>query len=129
MNVFEFVKAINNTKVDLFEDPQSEKEYIPFIVNKSLSYFPDTVLFANEINKFSNIPKRLQFDFYRYAIPKRNRYSKWVKKESVTEDLKLIMEYYNYSAETANSAIKLLSKEEIQQIKDKLFKGGKITTT
>jgi len=124
MNVFDFVNAINYTKQDLFEDPQAEKDYAPFIVNRALSYFPDTILYANEMNR-GGIPKQWQFDFLRNTIPKRKRYSKWAKKPEVTSDISAVMEYYKYSAEKALEAMSILSNQQIEQIKQQMERGGK----
>ena len=63
MNPFEYVNAINNTKKDIMIDDIAERGYNSFMVNRSLSYFNDTVLYANEMNIHHNIDNRLQFDF------------------------------------------------------------------
>ncbi len=81
MSPFDFLNSINDTKKDLFEDPQAEKDYNAFLVNRGLSYFPDTILFANEMNIKRDTPKQWQFDFLRLAIPKKKRFSKWHKKK------------------------------------------------
>lgn len=124
MNVFDFVNAVTYNKEDLFQDPQAEKEYVPFIVNKALSFNQDTVLYANEMNRYQ-IPKQWQFDFYRYAIPKRKRYGKWQKKAPISDDVAVIQEYYKYSMSKAIEALALLTPEQVQQIKQQMDKGGK----
>jgi hypothetical protein len=63
MNPFDVLNSINYTKENLFEDPQSFKEYSAFMVNRGLSYFPDTILYANEMNRYSSIPNDWQFFF------------------------------------------------------------------
>ena len=88
MNPFEFLNAINYTKKDLMVDPENEKHYNSFVVNRSLSYFPDTVAIANEMNKYHHLEKRLQFSFLINIIRKRKRFSKWIKPQ--IEDLSLI---------------------------------------
>jgi hypothetical protein len=125
MTPFDFVNSVTYNKTDLFEDPQAEKDYVPFVVNRALSYFPDTVLLANEMNRSSGIPKRWQFDFLRSSIPKRKRFTKWAKKDQSTADLLAVQEYYKYSTERALEAMTILSKEQIQQIKQQMDKGGK----
>lgn len=125
MNVFDFVNSINYDKRDLFEDPQAEKEYVPFLVNRSLSYFPDTVLYANEMNQQAGVPKRWQYDFLKNAIPKRKRFSKWAKKQSDSQYLAPVMEYYKYSMDKALEVISMLSEEQLEQIKQHMDKGGK----
>jgi hypothetical protein len=125
MTPFDFVNAINFTKQDLFEDPQASKDYIPFIVNRGLSYFPDTVLYSNEMNLRNEIPKDWQFNFFLNSIVKRKRFSKWHKKDAETESLRLVMEYFGYSSEKAKQALNVLDDAQLTIIKEKLYKGGK----
>ena len=125
MTPFDFVNAINFGKQDLFEDPQAEKDYVPFLVNRALSYFPDTVLYANAINVNSTMPKQWQFDFLRNSITKRKRFSKWSKKESYSEDVTAVSKFYKYSMEKASEVVSILSKEQIAFIKQQMDKGGK----
>ena len=125
MNPFDFVNAINFDKRDLFEDPQAEKDYAPFLINRALSYFPDTVLYANVMNVNNTIPKEWQFDFLRQTISKRKRFSKWSKKESVTDDLAAVCSYYKYSTSKGLEVLSMLTEEDITQIKQQMGKGGK----
>ena len=124
MNPFEYLKAINESKKDIMVDDLSEKEYNPFIINKGLSYFKDTVLYANEMNKNHTLDHRLQFDFLINIIRKKKRWSKWIKADEVA-NLELIKEYYGYSNEKAKSALTLMSNEQIEQLKMRIYKGGK----
>ena len=64
------------TKKDIMVDDLAEKAYNPFMVNRALSYFQDTVLFANEMNVNHTIDKRLQFDFFINMVRKRKRFFK-----------------------------------------------------
>ena len=125
MTPFDFINAINLTKKNLFEDPQAEKDYLPFLMNRGLSYFPDTVLYANEMNRNSGIPKDWQFSFFLNTIPKKKRFSKWHKKDADSESLILVKEYFGYSSEKALEALSILSDEQLAMIKEKLYKGGK----
>jgi hypothetical protein len=125
MTPFDFINAINLTKKNLFEDPQAEKDYVPFLVNRGLSYFPDTVLYANEMNRNSGIPKDWQFSFLLNTIPKKKRFSKWHKKDADSESLTLVKEYFGYSSEKALEALSILSDDQLVMIKEKLYKGGK----
>ena len=125
MTPFDFINAINLTKKNLFEDPQAEKDYLPFLVNRDLSYFPDTVLYANEMNRNSGIPKDWQFSFFLNTIPKKKRFSKWHKKDADSDSLTLVKEYFGYSSEKALEALSILSDEQLAMIKEKLYKGGK----
>jgi hypothetical protein len=124
MNPFEYVNAINYTKEDIMVDDLAEKEYNSFIINRSLSYFPDTILAANEMNRYHQIDKRLQFDFFINIIRKRKRFSKWNKKE-IEGDLEVIKEYYGYNESRALETLSILSPEQIDIIRKKVNKGGR----
>jgi NACalpha-BTF3-like transcription factor len=125
MTPFDFINAINTSKENLFRDPQANKDYNAWIVNKGLSYFPDTVLYANEMNFHRSIPKEWQFQFLLNSIPKKKRFSKWSKKDTRTETLSLVMEYFGYSEEKAKQALSILNSDQLTMIKEKLYKGGK----
>ena len=124
MNPFEYVKAINNTKKDIMVADIAEKEYNSFMVNRSLSNFQDTVLFANLMNINHHIDGRLQFDFFINTIRKKNRFSKWLKPLNY-EDLGVIKEYYGYSDEKAKSVLLLLDNKQIEELKKRIYKGGR----
>ena len=124
MNPFEYINASNYTKKDIMVDDIAEKEYNAFLVNRTLSYFPDTILYANEMNTKHHIDSRLQFDFFINIIKKRKRFSKWAKPIEI-ENLQLIKEYYGYSNEKAKSALSLMSNEQIDKLKQRINKGGK----
>lgn len=122
----DYLNSINFTKENLMsdEDPTWEKKYPPFIVNKCLSGFIDTVMFANEMNVNHQLPSRLQYDFLINTVRKRKRFSPWLKKDKIN-DLDVVKSYYGYSNEKAQQALKILTKEQISFIKDKLDVGGK----
>jgi hypothetical protein len=124
MNPFEYVNAINFTKKDIMVDDVAEKAYTPFLINRSLSYFNDTILFANEMNRHHHIDHRLQFDFFINIIRKKKRFSKWIKPQEI-ENLELIKEYYGYSNEKAKSVLSLLNNDQIEELKQRIYKGGK----
>jgi hypothetical protein len=124
MNPFKFTDAINYTKEDIMIDDITEKAYNPFLINRSLSYFPDTVLAANEMNRNHHIDNRLQFDFFINIVRKRKRFSKWFKPEEIS-DLETVKEYYGYSNEKARQVLTLLSTEQINELKTKVAKGGR----
>lgn len=125
MELWDYLKAINDTKEDLIIDDETEKGYVPFIINRGLSYFPDTVLFANEMNQRHQLDKAMQFYYLKGGIRKRKRFSKWFKKEEV-ENLDLVVRFYNVSKTKAAIMLKLLSKENIEEIKIQLNTGGKM---
>ena len=124
MNPFEYVKAINNTKKDIMVDDIAEKEYNAFMVNRSLSNFQDTVLYANLMNVNHHVDARLQFDFFINTIRKKNRFSKWLKPLDY-KDLDVIKEYYGYSDEKAKSVLSLLNNTQIEELKKRIYKGGR----
>ena len=124
MNPFEFVNAINYTKKNIMIDDVAEKAYAPYMVNRQLSYFPDTVLAANEMNRNHHVDNRLQFDFFINIIRKRKRFSKWFKPEEIS-DLETVKKYYGYSNEKARQILTLLSTEQINELKHKVAKGGR----
>jgi hypothetical protein len=126
MSFFDFLNAINDSKKDLLrEDPLTEKDYVPFMINRGLSYFPDTIMFANEMNSSADIPKQWQFDFYRIGISKRKRFSKWHKRDQLEEDVKLIMKEYDYSHQKALQIIDLLNETQLKNLREKYSSGGR----
>ena len=124
MNPFEYANAINYTKRNIMVDDIAEKAYLPYMINRQLSYFPDTVLAANEMNRHHHVDNRLQFDFFINIIRKRKRFSKWFKPEQIS-DLETVKSYYGYSNEKARQVLHLLSTEQINELKNKVAKGGR----
>jgi hypothetical protein len=120
---FDFVNAIHYSKENLIVDEWSEKQYNAFVVNKSLSFGADTVIPANEMNSRPHLEKRLQFDFLINTIRPRKRFNKWLKAEKI-EDLEVVKQYYNYNTEKALQALRILSPEQINTIKERLNTGG-----
>jgi preprotein translocase subunit Sec63 len=120
VNPFELIKSISSTKKDILEN---EKDYNAFMVNRGLSYFPDTVIYANEMNKYHHLDGRLQFDFLINIVRKRNRFSKW-NKSVESESINTIKEYYGYSNEKARDVLPLLSNEHLKIIRRKIQHGG-----
>lgn len=121
----DWLNSINLHKRNLMEeDPSLKKEYPPFIINKCMSGHLDTVLYANEMNKYHFLDKDLQYSFYLNIIRKRKRFSPWVRKDKI-DDLESVKKYYGYSNEKARQALKILSKEQLEYIKKRLDTGGK----
>jgi len=102
---------------------ENEKDYNAFMVNRSLSYFPDTVLYANEMNKYHHVDNRLQYSFLINIIRKRNRFSKW-NKNVESDNLNTIKKYYGYSNEKARDVLSLLSIQQLNTLKEKINHGG-----
>ena len=124
MNPFEIVKQITFEKKDIIIDRESEKAYNPFMINRSLSYFNDTVLFANEMNRYWQLDAKLQFQFLLNIVRKRKRFSKWVKPET-DSDIDAVREYYGYSNAKTIQILPLLSSDQVAIIKNKVKKGGR----
>ena len=123
MELKDWLNSINFTKENLMEDPSAKKEYAPFIINRCLSGHIDCILFANEMNKYHFLDKDLQYSFYLNSLRKKKRFSPWLRKDKVT-DLECVKKYYGYSNEKALQALKILSKEQINFIKQRLEIGG-----
>ena len=102
-----------------------EKAYVPFMVNRSMSYFQDTVLFANEMNRFPSLPARMQYDFFRNTIRPRRRFSKWFQAIPDDRDVEVIKEHYGYSSEKAREVLPLFTPEAIQNLHSLRNKGGR----
>ena len=125
MELKDWLNSINFNKDNLIEeDPEAISSYPPYIVNRCLSGHLDTVLFANEMNKYSNLDKDMQYSFFLYTLRKRKRFSPWLKKEQI-EDLDLVKKHYGYSNEKAKIAVTLLTKTQLEYIRNKHDMGGK----
>ena len=122
----DYLNAINHTKEPLMdtEDEEWEKKYPPFIVNKCLAPFQDTILLVNEVNQYPNIDKKLQFDFLINSLRPRKRFTPWVKAKKL-DDIEYVKEFYGYNNEKAKVALTILNDDQIATIKQKLNKGGK----
>ena len=122
----DYLNAINHTKERLMEteDEEWEKKYPPFIVNKCLAPFQDTILLVNEINQYPHLDKKLQFDFLINSLRPRKRFTPWVKAKKL-DDIEYVKEFYGYNNEKAKVALTILNDDQIATIKQKLNKGGK----
>ena len=124
MNPFDFVKQINQGKVNLIDEtPELEKEYKQFIINRALSFNHDTVLYENEMNFNNHLDSKLQFDFFLNTIRPKKRYSKWLKREN-NEVLELIKVYYKCSYAKAREYVTLLDDSQLDIIKQRIDTGG-----
>lgn len=124
MELKDWLNSINHTK-ELPEDPQDIKSYPPFIVNKCLSGTLDSVLFANEMNKNPHLEKQLQYDFLRNSLRKKKRFAPWLKSEKI-KDLEAVKKYYKYSHAKAEQVMRILTRKQIEYIKQKLDTGGRL---
>lgn len=124
MNPFDFLNAINDTKKQLIVDDLTEKQYNAFMVNRGLSYFHDTVLLANEMNRYHHLDNKPQFDFLINTVRKKKRFSKWLKPDEAAA-IEVVKEYYGYSNEKARQALTLLSEQQLNELKKRTYKGGR----
>ena len=124
MNPFEYVNSINYSKKNIMDTPEKEKGYNPFMINRSLSYFNDTVILANEMNKYHHLDGRLQYSFLINIVRKRKRFSKWNKPQK-HNDIDVVKQYYGYSNEKAEQVLPLLSQPQLLELRKKVNKGGR----
>ena len=127
MNPFDYLNAINDTKENVIEDSDNpelaEKLYPPYLVNRGLSFFIDTVYLANEMNRHHHLQNKMQFDFLINIVRKKKRFSKWFKAQP-DEEVEAVMNYYGYSQDKARQVVSLLTKDQITQIIERQRKGG-----
>ena len=125
MELKNWLNSINQTKKNLIdEDPSLEKDYSPYIINRIYSGHLDSVMFANEMNKYSFLEKKIQYDFYLNSLRSKKRFSPWLRKDKI-KDLDYVKRYYGYSNEKAQQALKILTKEQLNFIRLKFETGGK----
>ena len=126
-NAFDYVNAINFTKQDLMtgteNDELAEAGYVPFLTNRSLSNFADTILYANEMNMQNHLDNKLQFHYLINSIRPKKRFSKWAKRQD-SEDFEAVKQYFKYNNTKTEQALQLLSPDQIKTIKKKLNTGG-----
>lgn len=118
-NLFAGVSAADES------ENETAKSYNSFMVNRGLSYFSDSVYAANEINKHSNMPAKMQYDFYRHVLRPRRRFSKWTKSKTYDTDVAMIAEMYHISKKEASSYVELLTPEQIDECRKYNSKGGR----
>lgn len=135
LSPFDFLNSINggSKSPDLFSGSRKatdgaqldtvEKQYVPFMVNRGLSYFRDTVIYANEMNRLYRLPLVMQYDFLKNVIRPSKRFSKWFKMEE-DDDVKVIMAAYGYSYIQARKVLGNLSADQIDQLRSYIDKGG-----
>jgi len=124
---FDYVNSITYNKKDMMNgtenDELAEKLYVPYLTNKSLSYFPDCIMYANEMNVHHDADNKLQYQYLINSIRPKRRFSKWAKKQE-DNDLEAVMLCYGYNRVKAESVLSLLSPVQLEQIKKRLNKGN-----
>lgn len=124
MSPFDFVNDILQTKKNLIVDDHTESLYNPFLINRSLSYHYDCLMYANEINRRHHIDKKMQNDFLINTIrPQKRKFSKWIKTEK-NDDIECLKLFYGFSEVKAREVLNLLSDEDIRKIKEMTDIGG-----
>ena len=123
----EYLNAINTTKEGMLDENEhyTKQSYPAFVVTRCMSYFPDTLFAANEVNTRPTIEPKLHFDFLRFAVRPRKRFSKWLKREQ-DDRVSALITYYGFSAKKAREALGVLSEEAIVEIQKLIFIGGKL---
>ena len=124
MNPFEYVNQINYGKKDIMVDDLAERLYNGFMTNRSLSYFIDTIMVANEMNVHHHLDNRLQFDFLINTVRKKRRFSKWAKPIEL-DSIEVIKQYYGYSNDKAKAILSVLTESQIDELRNKVSKGGR----
>ena len=120
LKLSDWLNSINFGKNDLIENIDN---YSPFIINKAMSGYIDTLFFANELNRFHFLDKDIQYKYYLKVIKKKRRYAPWLK-STKDDNISAIKEYYNYSDKKAKAVLDLLSVDHLTEIKKSLYKGG-----
>jgi len=125
MTPFDFINAILVNKKNLLKDDElSTKDYAPFIINRGLSFHFDCVLYANEMNLYPGTDKDMQYQYLLNTIrPMKRKFQPWQKAE-VLKDIGCVKEYFGYSDEKAKDALRILSDEQLEQIRKHTDKGG-----
>lgn len=124
--LFDYLKTINsNDAIDLdVENPYDG--YVPFQINNGLSQHMDTILLANEMNKYPELSKEMQFKFLRHAVTKKKRFGAWAKAEDIDrkDDIAAVSKYYNINMSKAAEYLKLLEDWQLLIIKQRNDPGG-----
>ena len=121
----DYLYSINQSKKNILDgDVDAERGYPPYIVNRCLSSFTDTILYVNEMNKCSHLPKKMQYDFLLNSVKPRKRFSPWARKDSI-DYLDVVKDYYGYNDDKALQALRILTKDQLDSITYSLRKGGK----
>ena len=120
----DYLYSINQSKKNILDDdPDAARKYPAYVVNRCLSSFTDTVLYANEMNKNSHLPPKMQYDFFLNSVKPRKRFSPWARKDSI-DYLDVVKEYYGYNDDKALQALRILTKDQLDKITYLLRKGG-----
>jgi hypothetical protein len=120
---FDFIKSFSNKK-EIWGVETDGKDYVPFVVNRGLSFMQDCVHYSNIMNQYHELPEKAQHDFYFNAIPKGRRYAEWIKAEECDADVRLVSEYYCINNRMAKKYVEMLSGDQLLIIREKMNRGG-----
>ena len=120
----EIVPSILQTKKSPFKDEYDYKDYVPFVVNRALSYHLDCISYVNQLNLTPGIDKDMQYSYLLNTIrPMKRKFQPW-QKTSVEKNIEAVKKYFGYSNEKAKDALRILNDEQIAEIIRKTDKGG-----
>ena len=118
------IPSILQTKKNVFQDELDYKDYKTFVVNRALSYHMYCVLYVNELNIKPNIDEDMQYQYLLNTIrPMKRKFQPW-QKPSADKDIECVKEYFGYSNEKAREALRILTDDQVAEIKAKTNKGG-----
>ena len=125
MNPFDWLNSINYDKKDLLaEDPKLESQYNSFMVNRGLSYFSDTIMYSNEMNRLYDADKKMQYHFFLHGLSKKKRFAKWAKAES-SDDVDFLSKTFGYSKQRSKDILSILSTQQLSELKSAYTTGGR----
>ena len=111
------VESILSSKKDCSWDPEFEKIYNSFVVNRALSNHNDCLFYANTLNALPNLTKDQQYTYLLNTIRARKRpFVPWAKAAPKNSDLAAVKAYYGYSDAKATEAMKVLTDEQVTYI-------------
>lgn len=122
LSPFEFVSSINDKKY-VMVDPEAERQYIPFVVNRALSNFVDAMPYVYFLNTHPNLPNKMQYDYLYFGLRKMKRYGKWNKLEN-HEYLDDVVKFYKVNRQKAMAIIERLTAEQLHQLRSKMSNFG-----
>ena len=125
MDLFkDIIPSILQTKKCVINDEIDQKDYVPFVVNRALSYHMDCILYANEMNLNSGLDKDMQYQYLLNSVRSMKRkFQPWQKSKTIS-DLECVKEYFGYSNNKAKDALRILSEEQLVELREKTHKGG-----
>jgi hypothetical protein len=116
----DILPSVQLTKKHVLE---TEKDYVPFVINRMLSYHDDSIFYANEMNRFRQLPERLQYDYFFFGLrSKRRPFAPWIKPKKM-EDLAVVKQYFNYGDAKALEALNVLTEEQLVIIRKAMTPG------